>query len=411
MSQDLAYKAILTLTPPSDDPVAVHVTLLPSDSVGEGANAKRLGDCTVAELKAYAEQLESEVAETYHDITIRTLLVEPEFGVAIDAMEENWLDHVVVEHEESATAADPTTSSGGVSGQVETPPSTDLEIEEFEPAEEVTDPIAAALEAAEQPVDDGETAEVAEAPIAGEPVVEDDVPVAHTESTTSTSLEEASESAEAELIPIEEIPPPEINIEEAEPIHEERVSETEKIPSSDPSPTIRTAGILTDGNYPSNNAVIIWLDEPPLRLMQGHARSSLRREVAGVMVGPRPEKQPDGRYVVHITDMIIAKHTKMSGASVTYTPESWRYMNDKLAEMYPDGDHVMLGWYHTHPGFGIFLSNMDLFIHTNFFTQKWHIAYVLDPVGFHSGFFSWDRAQSQVIKYGFPWPNWMNGSW
>jgi proteasome lid subunit RPN8/RPN11 len=167
-----------------------------------------------------------------------------------------------------------------------------------------------------------------------------------------------------------------------------------------------------DNGYPTASAVAIWLDEPPLRLMQGHARSSLRREVAGVMLGPRPEKQPDGRYIVHVTDMIIAKHTKMAGASVTYTPETWRYLNDQLEKMYPDGDIVMVGWYHTHPGFGIFLSNMDLFIHTNFFTQKWHIAYVLDPVGFRSGFFSWDKDQAKVVPYHFPWPEWTNGtSW
>jgi proteasome lid subunit RPN8/RPN11 len=101
----------------------------------------------------------------------------------------------------------------------------------------------------------------------------------------------------------------------------------------------------------------------------------------------------------------------MHGASVTYTPESWRYVNDRLAQLYPDDTAVIVGWYHTHPGFGIFLSGMDRFIHHNFFTQIWHVALVLDPLARRSGFFSWDRAKTRVDTYDFPWPQWAAESW
>jgi proteasome lid subunit RPN8/RPN11 len=157
--------------------------------------------------------------------------------------------------------------------------------------------------------------------------------------------------------------------------------------------------------------VDILVSEPAFRNAQAHAISSLSREVAGVLVGPPPEKQPDGRYVVHVSDTIVAKHTRMQGASVTYTPESWRYVTDKLQELYPDDSAVMVGWYHSHPGFGIFLSGMDQFIHQNFFTQIWHVALVLDPLGLKSGFFCWDRLKSHVSEYEFPWPKWAQKSW
>jgi proteasome lid subunit RPN8/RPN11 len=153
-------------------------------------------------------------------------------------------------------------------------------------------------------------------------------------------------------------------------------------------------------------AVDVFIEEPALRAAQAHALSSPTREVAGVLVGPRPEKQPDGRYRVHISDTIIAKHTVMQGASVTYTPESWRYMNDQLFARYPDETGIMVGWYHTHPGFGIFLSGMDLFIHQNFFTQIWHVALVLDPRARSAGFFGWDRQRTRVSRLDFQWPAW-----
>ena len=48
-----------------------------------------------------------------------------------------------------------------------------------------------------------------------------------------------------------------------------------------------------------------------------------------------------------------------------------------------------MGWYHTHPDFGIFLSSHDLFIHRNFFDQPLQVAYVVDPIRQTRGFFRW----------------------
>ncbi len=144
---------------------------------------------------------------------------------------------------------------------------------------------------------------------------------------------------------------------------------------------------------------------------KNHAMTSLRREVAGFMIGPPPEQQPNGRYTVHVTQMIPAEHTIMQGASVTYTHESWRTIHDWLSENHPNEEQIILGWYHTHPGFGIFLSNMDLFIHKNFFSQPWHVALVLDPVNQKSGYFCWDKDHQQIMPYDMQWPFWAHSSW
>ena len=358
---ELTYKAVLTLTPPEmEGKYTLHLTLHPSDTIVTDGVVKPLGDCTLDELQRYAASEEAAIGEAYAAMTVESL-VEAD-SVSIECDESDFLERVIV-----------------------IPPATVEEVEESAEPEPIIEEIM-----------------VEELPPREEAVAADD-----------------EDEEELDIIVTEVAPPveddepdPDITVAEPEPVHEERESADPTSATRDPQPETRTAGILSDNGYPAKSAVAIWLDEGPLRLMQGHARSSLRREVAGVMIGPHPEKQPDGRYVVHVTDMIIAKHTRMAGASVTYTPESWRYINDQLDLMYPDGDHVIVGWYHTHPGFGIFLSNMDLFIHTNFFTQKWHIAYVLDPVGFRSGFFSWDKEQSKVVPYHFPWPEWTSGtSW
>jgi proteasome lid subunit RPN8/RPN11 len=250
---------------------------------------------------------------------------------------------------------------------------------------------------------------------------------------TEAAAEGGEETSPAEVVEVEAIPAadvtpanvemaelglgePVVTVSQSEPVYAER--EALEDPHAFPTPAIapsqarvRIAGRRLPLRDPTPAAVDILIDELALRATQAHAMSSPDREVAGVLLGPPPEKQPDGRYVVHVIDSIIAKHTVMHGASVTYTPESWRYMNDKLAERYPDETVVMVGWYHTHPGFGIFLSGMDQFIHQNFFTQIWHIALVLDPLAKKSGLFCWNREQTHVNRYDFGWPAWASGSW
>jgi hypothetical protein len=38
------------------------------------------------------------------------------------------------------------------------------------------------------------------------------------------------------------------------------------------------------------------------------------------------------------------------------------------------------GWYHTHPGFGVEFSELDVFIQQNFFPSPTHLALVTDPL-------------------------------
>jgi proteasome lid subunit RPN8/RPN11 len=114
-----------------------------------------------------------------------------------------------------------------------------------------------------------------------------------------------------------------------------------------------------------------------------HAASKTSVEVGGVLVGHIDETSRD----VVITAAVPAYQATSAVASLTFTHEAWDEVNEILARDY-DGQK-MVGWYHTHPRFGIFLSEYDLFIHSNFFSEPWQVAYVVDPVGGNEGFFGW----------------------
>ncbi|MCA9981523.1 MAG: Mov34/MPN/PAD-1 family protein, partial [Anaerolineales bacterium] len=344
---ELTYAAILTIyVPGTEEPLQAHVTLAPPDSIETPTGSKLLRDCTIADLHQFAQQLEQDVWQTQGQITLYDLTTQEDALVKLVVINE--------ENEQIAPGEDWLHASRLV---IHTP------LAEASPTPEPSAETNSNDEpVAEAPTTANESDESAE--------IVEDIPIVDLTETPT---------APPPPVPTSPDGSPQIRVAESEPIHPER--EAERTPAEKAMLRVRrsdlqnrTAGQKLRPFSRSNTAVDVLFDEIPFREAQAHANTSLNREVAGVLVGPHPEKQPDGRYVVHVTDVIIAKHTKMQGASVTYTPESWRYVNDVMMERYPEEECVIVGWYHTHPGFGIFLSNMDLFIHHNFFTQKWHIA-------------------------------------
>lgn len=124
-----------------------------------------------------------------------------------------------------------------------------------------------------------------------------------------------------------------------------------------------------------------------------HGRSSMNKEVCGVFVGDLCWDQ--NPYLL-IDACIEGKFADHQSGSVTFTSETWDYIHDELAEKH--SEKKIVGWYHTHPGFGIFLSNMDFFIHENFFGLKWQPAYVFDPQAETDGFFFWEGDKLEQKK-------------
>ncbi len=419
--QHTAYKAVITVDlPDAPTPFEVSVTLYPSDNIqiydanGQETEFKPLRECTLADLMSFADALENELWREYESTPLSEFAKSAEGAVKVKLPKE--IGEKIEDRDawwRSALVALSTMvqSENDLSVHI-----TEPEIEQPTEPESEQQPESAAEPVSEQPpdIEAGEDATDAAEPIetAAEETAEPLPPEEDEEPTPdeSPAAPAVDDDDFASLIVVSE---PEAVFEEREsvpadgeaaaekPVHVIRRRDTEN----------RLAGYRLPLDDPTPSAVDVLFDEHPFREAQAHALSSMSREVAGMMVGPPPEKQPNGRYVVHVTDIIEAKHTRMQGASVTYTPESWRYVNDVLLERYPNEECVIVGWYHTHPGFGIFLSNMDLFIHHNFFIQKWHIALVLDPVGKRSGFFTWNRAQSDVMAYHFPWPYWAHASW
>ena len=151
---------------------------------------------------------------------------------------------------------------------------------------------------------------------------------------------------------------------------------------------------LTEKAFPVASPFRIAISELAHQKMWEHARGTLSdgdqiKEVGGILVGNlfRDEKGP----YLEISGSITAEHTRNEGTEVAFTPETWAQINREKDTEFPS--ELIVGWYHTHPNFGIFLSERDQFLHRHSFPQPWAVAHVIDPVQSLEGLFVWKSGQ------------------
>jgi proteasome lid subunit RPN8/RPN11 len=125
----------------------------------------------------------------------------------------------------------------------------------------------------------------------------------------------------------------------------------------------------------------ITIDGEVVRQIRQHARSNSKTEVCGVLIGN------ESGGALSIAACIAGLNAAQAGTHVTFTQDTWEHIYKTKDAKYPD--NRIVGWYHSHPGFGVFLSDHDTFIHENFFSSPLQIAWVYDPLSDEEGCFGW----------------------
>lgn len=116
-----------------------------------------------------------------------------------------------------------------------------------------------------------------------------------------------------------------------------------------------------------------------------HINETPRIESGGVLVGHPFRSQEDSNIFVVVTGA-IPQHSRNRGvAHFTVGPEETAVVRQEIEERYPG--QVSVGWYHSHPGHGVFLSGQDMVIVSNIYNASWHIALVIDPSRNEEGLF------------------------
>ncbi len=131
--------------------------------------------------------------------------------------------------------------------------------------------------------------------------------------------------------------------------------------------------------------VAVFVTQPAYSRCCAHADSDLHNEVGGGLVGKWRADSRTGEQFVVVEAALPARHTRHGSVFLTFTQDSLVALHNDLDESYPGKE--LVGWYHTHPRMGVFLSGYDLWLHEHFFPEPWQVALVIEPYAALGGFF------------------------
>ena len=152
---------------------------------------------------------------------------------------------------------------------------------------------------------------------------------------------------------------------------------------------------LTTSPFPAEGqqAFLVYFDLTIHERIAAHAAEKLTVEICGVLVGDW-HRDENGPFVL-INEAVRANKAVSNAGDVTFTHDAWNEVNHEMDTKYTD--RKIVGWYHTHPNFGIFLSDRDCFIQEHFFNSPGQIAYVVDPINGVEGIFCWRNGKSKLL--------------
>ncbi|MFZ5808113.1 MAG: Mov34/MPN/PAD-1 family protein [Chloroflexota bacterium] len=132
-----------------------------------------------------------------------------------------------------------------------------------------------------------------------------------------------------------------------------------------------------------------------------HAGSDLENEVGGWLVGRWRADRKTSRQFIVVEAILPARYVRHGGAFLTFTQDSQVALYRELQTRYPHRE--LVGWYHTHPRMGVFLSEYDAWLHRNFYPEPYQVALVIEPHSSSGGFFirRQDGSLNTHQYYGF----------
>lgn len=123
-----------------------------------------------------------------------------------------------------------------------------------------------------------------------------------------------------------------------------------------------------------DNAECVYISSLALLKMLKHGRAGVPMEVMGLMLGEFVDD-----YTVHVVD-VFAMPQSGTGVSVEAVDPVFQ---QKMMEMLKQTGRpeMVVGWYHSHPGFGCWLSSVDINTQQSFeqLTPR-AVAVVVDPI-------------------------------
>ena len=116
-------------------------------------------------------------------------------------------------------------------------------------------------------------------------------------------------------------------------------------------------------------------------------------EIGGFLMGFL--KEIEGQYELCIERFIPITPESHNRFTVKFGDRAWIEWSDAQSK-YPD--ELLLGWFHTHPGHGLFLSEADIKVQKDQFTLDYLVAMEIDTLtpDFDTAFFTWKKGAKHL---------------
>lgn len=138
----------------------------------------------------------------------------------------------------------------------------------------------------------------------------------------------------------------------------------------------------------------IYISQPVYKEIHKFTQNKTTNESGGMLIGNVIEEF--GKTNIIVNAFIEAKFCEATPTTLKFTHETWEFVHKEMDKKFPG--QKIVGWIHTHPNFGIFLSEYDKFIQENFFKEDYQIAYVVDPIQDIEGFYFWINGKIERCK-------------
>ncbi|NLK20866.1 MAG: LysM peptidoglycan-binding domain-containing protein [Epulopiscium sp.] len=132
----------------------------------------------------------------------------------------------------------------------------------------------------------------------------------------------------------------------------------------------------------------IYLEDYVYTYLYQYAKTNRGEEKGAALVGYYTEEL--GKKAAIISGAIQFEDLFCEGEVLVTEPQI-KEMQKKINRYFPDCE--LMGWMHTQPGYGIFLTTQDIRIHQDYFRESYQSFMIIDPIENAEAFFIWDEEE------------------
>jgi len=113
------------------------------------------------------------------------------------------------------------------------------------------------------------------------------------------------------------------------------------------------------------------------------------REAGGVLLG-RACRDEEGPLIL-VEDALPSPHGSPVLGPFRFAQQDWDFFYARWRRQ--GARQLVVGWFHTHPGYGARPTSYDHILAERYFPEWWQLTYIIDPVNMRQGIFHWQDGE------------------